>query len=534
MNEDTADVDRRSAMGAARNRSGAASPGSPGRISRRSFCKSVAAGTVLAASASAAGANTPIDDEYGTVIDVADAGAATDGSTSVSPLLQDLVDDDTLLRFPPGEYYMDEEVRLTNFHNVGLVGDGATLVPGDYWAFDGPNYRLFRFGTKDAPGDGLRFESFTVDQRAQHTGIRAIEAQVADGLVVSDVDVVGTHDAGTWGPGLFTITDPDGSGHVAGFRAPDGALASVDTPGDIRYGPTGILCNGPHRGTMTFEHCVLGAFPDNGLYAAGGTGDVHVIGGRYENSGTASLRLGCGRGSLTGVTVRVDEDPFGLGREGIRLQYGDLIDVRDVTVDVTGPAGEAVRILDGVEGVHVSNSSIAIDSPGHTTGIEMSPGAGRLRIVGGHIRHDGPSDSGGYGIILKGEDNAAGAHLENVRIEGTVGHRGGRAGIYNQRDEVRLVSTQVDQPGGTKRAGIVNAGTDCTIYRGAFRASRYPIDEQGTGTWIQDVFTESADGAAGLCLRESGRNLYLADSTVRGGLRNFGSERPTTRNVVGV
>ncbi|WP_223302066.1 hypothetical protein [Haladaptatus sp. R4] len=151
----------------------------------------------------ASSSQSDYSDQYGNVIDVTEAGADNDGNESITPVLEDNADDDTLLYFPEGEYYMDSQFRFTGFTNFGMVGQNATLIPANYNDFDGGgdnNYRLFRLGVVDQPGKDLRVENFTVDQTEDNTGIRVIEAEVTDGLTIRDIEVKGTHDSGTWGP----------------------------------------------------------------------------------------------------------------------------------------------------------------------------------------------------------------------------------------------------------------------------------------------------------------------------------------------
>jgi len=109
-------------------------------------------------------------DDYATVVDVTEAGADDTGSESITPVLEKLRDDNTLLVFPEGEYFMDEQFRFTGFDNFGVVGENATLVPADFHEFNGPRYRLFRLGVSSRPGGRVRFEGFDVDQRAPTRG----------------------------------------------------------------------------------------------------------------------------------------------------------------------------------------------------------------------------------------------------------------------------------------------------------------------------------------------------------------------------
>ena len=151
--------------------------------SRRSYLKLA---TAVAASAGVVGTATAgsLDDEYGTVVDVTEAGADPDGNESITPIIEELEGDDTLLKFPPGRYYVDQRIRVTDREHFGMVGDDATLVPATYDEYDDLgdwNYKLFRLGVDYAPMTDLRVENFTVDMSAANTGVRALDVVVAGG-----------------------------------------------------------------------------------------------------------------------------------------------------------------------------------------------------------------------------------------------------------------------------------------------------------------------------------------------------------------
>jgi len=189
-------------------------------IRRRKYLTSLAGGVTATAATSVATTGTAAanvsTEHYGSVVDVVDAGADNGGNESITPVIRDVIEDDTLLQFPPGRYYMDEQVRFTDFDNLGLRGNDATLVPANYHDFEGPQYRLFRFGTTTLPVP-TSVSAASVDQTAEDTGIRAFETYASDTLEVRNINVVGRHDSGTWGPGLFVVTDPDGDGLVRGL-----------------------------------------------------------------------------------------------------------------------------------------------------------------------------------------------------------------------------------------------------------------------------------------------------------------------------
>ena len=437
-------------------------------------------------------------------MNVVEEGADPTGGESITPVLEKLREDDTLVEFPDGRYYMDRKLRFTGFENFGLRGRGnATLVPPNYWSFRGDSHKLFRLGTNYAPGRDLHVENFRVDLRAPNTGARPFEVSVSDGLLVRDIEVLGQHDSGTRGVGLFRVTDRDGEGLVQGFRAPAGGAHNAVTPANLlaRGGPTGILCNQGHRGTITFRNCVLGPFPDNGLYAAGGDGVVNVEGGVYRNSGTASIRIGGRRASIDGTRVVVDQDPFGIPQEGIRLDYGEWFDLNDVTIDIEKPHGEALNVMNEVGGAFLKNSSLSMGENAHRC-VQINPEVRETYLKNVDIDI---SDSN-TAVNIEGE-NTSNVGLADVRITGDAGGEVMRHAVRCERDGCEFRRLKIDQPGGNKRRGIVLLGDDAFLYDCSFTCTQRGITLYGDGAWINDCYSdpnqsgrvsvEVADGVSG-------------------------------------
>ncbi|SEV98913.1 hypothetical protein SAMN05216285_1575 [Natrinema salifodinae] len=471
-------------------------------------------------------------DDYSTVIDVTEAGADNTGTESITPVLEDLRGDDTLLVFPEGRYYMDEQFRYTGFENFGVVGENATLVPANFHDFDGPQYRLFRLGVPYSPGRRLRFEGFDVDQSAPDTGIRAIEANVSGRLEVRDVTVRGEHDSGTWGPGLFNITDPDGSGIVERFRAPDGAAWVENTPnaGNRWRGPIGIEAN-QNAGTLEFRRCWLGAFPNNGLYAAGGDGAIIVHGGWFRNSNGANVRVG-GRGSeIRWPTVEVDATrPEDRTQRGIRIESGRNIEISGAAVEITSPmpTSHAISVMNTCESARIENTRVTIQGSDVNHGIVLSPECGEATIVDTSVTHE---TAGGYPLWIRESDRTEQILAENVTITGRAGDDGGfRDGIRCERDNCRFNGVEVEQYGrdGTDRNAIVNTGSDVTIYESTLRANQYPYVDTGSETLVRDSDLESSSGREAVCLYSSSSNPTFKKNRLADGIRDFGASGVTT------
>ncbi|OIB57885.1 hypothetical protein [Natrialba sp. SSL1] len=461
--------------------------------SRRQYLTGTVAGVAgIGGVLSLSGVGSATDDDlatqYETVVDIVDAGADPTGSESITSVLRNHVGDDTLIEFPEGRYYMDEQLRFTGFENVGFVGDGATIVPANYHEFDGPQYRLFRLGTSERPGRNLRFEGFDIDQTAAETGIRVINAEVEDGLLVRNVRVHGVHDSGTWGPGLFNVTDPDGDGLIDCFHAPDGAVHVDETPnaGNMWRGATGFGINQHHRGTLVFENCILGGFPDNGLYASNDTGRIGVDGGHYQNSGTASIRLSGTTGAIRNATLTVDDDPHdSAGQHAIRLDRGEEFSIEGVEIDVPEPNGDAIRVMNPVDETTISNTEISIGAQPNN-GIRLDPETGPAVIDDVAVDIDGSANA----LRLLGSDGGA-VEVSDLRVTGDAPGSTLRHAIFCERHACTFTGLDVEQHGTTRRRGIELRGSDYRLADSEFETTDTPIVLNGAS----DVTVENCSAA---------------------------------------
>lgn len=459
-----------------------------------------------------------LEDQYRTVIDVVEEGADNGGNESITPLLRDLRGSNTLLKFPEGRYYMDSQLRFTGFEQFGMVGYDATLVPANFHDFDGPQFRLFRLGTADRPGRDLRVEGFRVDQTASDTGIRFLNGEVTDGLFVQDIYINGRHDSGTWGPGLFNITEPGGSGIVRRFRAGDGGVHVDDTPnaGNMWRGPTGIVSNKHHRGRLTFEGCVLGGFPDNGLYCWGGTGEIRVNRGWFQNSATASIRLGARRSRISGAVIRINRARNRETRQhGVRLDYCDWATLEGLSFRLPRPNGYALRVMDDVGGVSMRDCDLTVGQRTNTA-IRIDPETGPVYINGADITFDG----GGNAIRVLGQQ-AGRVGLQDVSITGDASGSPMYYAIYAERDGVRFRDLHIDQRGDSNRRGIELNGRDSLLYECELTTTDYPIVVNGDEAWIERCHATTTEGRASINLSSvAGDNIRLKNNEFPDGVRD--------------
>jgi len=459
-------------------------------------------------------------DRFGTIIDVTEAGADNTGNQPITGVLRTLVDDDTLLVFPPGTYAMDEQLRFTGFTNFGLLGNDATIVPANVYDYAGPQYRLFRLGVQYRPGRDLLFRGFTIDQSAPDTGVRVIESFVEDGLEVRDILIQGQHDSGAFGPALTAVMDPAGSGHIQNFSAADGGAWVSDTPDPLGLwrGPTGMLLSKYHAGTLEIRDCTLGGFPDNGLYGHT-TGTVNVVGGLFKNSNAASIRLAGTNCTVDGTTVTVDENPAHFrNQRGIRLDEGTGFRISNVTVNLPAPNGDAISVLSGVASARIEGTTVSIgDRVNH--GIVISPGAGPADIVDTDVVIDG----GGNAIQINGTDEGP-VVVEGVSIRGTASGAKFRHAIRCERNGCEFRGVTVRQSGPDKRRAIVFNGDDCLLYKGDFKTTHHPVIDNSAGTWMETNTLESYGGYAAIRLNNSSSDATIKDNTLYYGVLDLGCD----------
>jgi hypothetical protein len=481
-------------------------------FSRRSFLGTVGAAAVgtAAFSGNAAGSSS-----YET-INIVDAGADNTGGESITPVLEDVIGSNRKIYFPPGEYYVDEGIRFTDFDKLWLLGDDATIVPAPADEFDG-GHRIFKFGTYYAPGDWLRIGGLTFDFRADNTGLRGIQAQVND-CYIHDIDFVGQHDAGTHGPMLVDIVDPDSIGAVDRVSMPDGGAWTKDTDGDgnpdVRWGPTGFIVSPYHKGKLWVRDCHIGGFPDNGLYDSGGDGRVVVRGGRFENSNTANIRLDGDESTIRDATIVVDDRrDRDTNQRGIRLDGGSNCWVEGCEIVLEEPNGHAITVMPGCASAKIENTSITLGaaSESNDAAIMISEGCGDVMLDEVDIEINCP------GQAIDIEAGSGDVLVEECTITGdATGAVGGRNAIRCERDGTRFYSNTVEQPGPDYRRGLCLAADDCVVSKGSYESTHHGIISHGTNNVVTKVTARSYDGYDGIKVDSGSLDLYW--STVYGGV----------------
>lgn len=447
--------------------------------------------------------------DYDEVINVVEAGADNTGGESVSPLISDLADDNTLLKFPEGKYYVDEIVRFTGFENFGMVGDDATIVPASADEYK-TEARMFKFGVYYNPGKNLHVKGFNIDYTAPNTGLRAFDLTVSDGLAVEDITFEGVHDAGTWGPMHIDIVSSDGYGIVRNVEMPEGGEFTENTAKEampaVENGPTGFLLSPYHSGRLDVIDSVIGAFPDNGLYDSESPGQVVVKGGTYKNCNSACIRVTGDKSGVYGAKVVIDQNRENdEGQHGIRFDGGSNLKVADCTVNLQRPNGRGIAVLPSVDSASIENTKVIAeknDERSSINAVDISKGVGEVLIKGGSITQNH------YGQALQIHDGEGPVTVKNLKVTGEAsGSQGGRNAIYCERDGCKFISLEVDLPGGGHRRALGLFADDITVKGGEYASSGRPITVKGSDVVVQNITAGAYDGDVAVKVAEGAAEL---------------------------
>ena len=367
----------------------------------------------------------PNADQYGTVVDLGDAGADRNGEESIIPHLNEHAGDDTLLYLPEGRYLMDDWWEFSPFTKFGIYGDGATIAPPEGYRGELP---LLILGNGES--NGLYVEGLRFDFTERGVGPSAIYTFAKDNLLVRDIAVTGTTHINR-----FDVTSSDGTGVVEGFRLPDGGFGKT---------PTGCYVGQNHRGTLTMKDCYINGFWGTGIYASNTPGTVRVIGGEFINNGIANVRVGSDA-LVRNVTVRCDNPPDGFrNMRGIWV-LGPNATIENCQLEFGSVSGSDGAIVLGSSAT-VRNTSVSIDSH-------------EINALLGNDPTRRPGRDGQVGQTT----------LDGVEITGNAG--GGSAVTLINHDDFSAKSVSIEQSGRSRdgfrlvnidRGSITESSVDVT------------------------------------------------------------------------
>lgn len=300
-------------------------------------------------------------------IDVTNHGVDNSGSTDVASDINNLIDDNTLLIFPPGEYFVAGDKRISAdgraSKNFGMVGHGdarfkhASEPTDDKWL-------TLRASSLSDGIENLYVDGLTSDFTADNTG-RGTQFVAEGNSLIKDFVQVGEVDRNA---GRLTVRCPDEGSTltVEGLTMPDGSVWLEDWAN----GALGCFVGSETTGRVVVRNAHIEGFMDNGLYASRSNGPVIVEGGLFKNNNRSNVRLGSDGSVARNVTIVID-------------------DVSDIP-----ERAFPIRLRDNPGRVEVINPTIKIEAGDSSTlgyAIDISSDIESAKISGGHVLASAPA-----------------------------------------------------------------------------------------------------------------------------------------------
>lgn len=396
------------------------------------------------------------EERFDTVVDLGETDADPNGERPMNDILVKHAADDTLIKFPPGEYRMNGWVfeKLSNF---GMTGYDATLVPPQnadkYW-FAGGELQNFLF------------EGFTIDNTAKNTGAGCMIRCRGGTNVVRDVTIRGQQDVKhTYGFSVMSA-GKDTELRLENLDLTDGGVEATSI---FAFPQKNFPNPNADPGTLVLKDCRVSGW-NGGVYLSPHGGPVRVLGGEYANNGVHQVRVGGGdeqnRAIVRGVTVRVDDPPSHLNgvkrnMRGIWAEEGDRLLVEDCDIHITNLDGVysegAIAIGQDYGRATVRNTNITVDAD--AVAVRAKPPSEEYK----------PNATPSMDVL----PSAWNLSLEDVTIRG----RARSSAAIHVTDRMNCVFDQVDlQQSGNGRDGLLLYGSSSgTVTGGTWVTNRYPI-----------------------------------------------------------
>ncbi len=305
------------------------------------------------------------------VIDAVERGIDNTGNSDVSSDIEDVIDDETLMVFPSGEYRFDGSADLSGYDNVALVG-----VAGTEFRF-GADTTMVRAGD---PSDGEHMDTFVmrnIDVTGDgSTGDRVLTLAVNGNgrAVVQDIRVLDRINNGDSGPLRVRAYDR-AQVRIERFIANEGQVMSTSSD----EWSAGILISVIEPdATVRVVDCQLQYWQDNGLRSSRNlgeeTGRLIVQGGRYYNNNNSQVRSGTDNTLVDSVRMGItdEKDDHLFSPDILYFQGGTGHVARNCYIEVSSDVDTVSRIIRsrGETGTaRVEDTVVELDDPPDHSGI---------------------------------------------------------------------------------------------------------------------------------------------------------------------
>jgi hypothetical protein len=238
---------------------------------------------------------------------VDDLGMDPTGSEPIDDTLGDMVANDTLLNFPPGEYLVTERHEATELDQFGLrgMGDSRTDVRLVFPEGYSKEFLLFQEDCRN-----VVWENMTVDQtNDRETGVGCVFA-LKDGLYVHNVEFTGFNPGQPGGKINARITTREGVGLVDGFVCTGGGVVNSYPDRAVGIQTGGAL---EHRGLLTLRNADIRNMGSSAQYFTKSNGAFRLENCYFENNDNTNIRIDGGghpkkRSWVKDCTVVLDTD----------------------------------------------------------------------------------------------------------------------------------------------------------------------------------------------------------------------------------
>ncbi|KTG07836.1 hypothetical protein AUR64_02055 [Haloprofundus marisrubri] len=519
------------------------------------------AGAAAAAAATGAGASgvasaAVSESNYSNVVNIAEAGADTSGNQTINSVLEDHLQDNTLVKFPQGTYKLAplSESGLNNFAMV--APNGATITPDH----SGEETLIYLSNAQ-----GVHIEGFDVEQPGS-TSSRVVFKATSGTNVLKSWRLLDRQDADSEVGGAFlqcagsdtvlTLEDIDFSKGGLGM----GVWVRPTIVGD--YPDVGEVPELDPAGTLNFINCNISGWDHEGLYASAHSGPVNVIGGRYGNNNIQQIRTGGPKAVVKGAEVVCDDrdqTPRDRNARGIWMKEGNEMLIEDCDIIMSDVGASSGAIVHGTEGgkMTIRNTRIQVDDdvkavksrspkdwPFRAVSMDTAPSSRRLIMENVSVTGTASDDEA---ILIYGRDGSElrnlcveqnGSSQNGIKINGSSNvslldstiNVTGQATVFNSSDvstanvsgsdscpAPQFDDQPVEYDGG-------NSGGNSGGYNNESDLSNY-LEASGEGSYAFAAAGEIANGGqANLQSEDSIESQTASGSVVNGGTDSYGFE----------